>query len=248
MNGLAEFGALIRQNIKEHSPAILSVMAGVGTLTTAYLTGRASFEASHIIEDYEAEHGHSSDSKQRIWDRTKIVWQLYIPAGIAAATTITCIVGANRLEARRVLAAQAAFAISERAYSEYRDKVTEEYGESKARSIRDKVAEDRVKGNPPPEVILVAGNVLCCELFTGRYFQSDMETLKKARNELNARILAHDYATLDDWYYMIKLPYTSYSSEIGWKSGRLMELEFTSVLTEDGRPCLAFDYNYTKPM
>lgn len=244
MTSLAEFGALIRQNIKEHSPAILSVMAGVGTLTTAYLASRATYLATNIL----AHEKPIEDRKERYKENVKLVWQLYIPTGISAAATITCIVGANRLEARRVMAAQVAFAISERAYSEYRDKVTEEFGESKARSVRDKVAEDRVKSNPPPEVVLVSGNVLCCELFTGRYFQSDMETLKKARNELNARILAHDYATLDDWYYMIKLPYTSYSSEIGWKSGRLMELEFTSVLTEDGRPCLAFDYNYTKPM
>jgi hypothetical protein len=75
-----------------------------------------------------------------------------------------------------------------------------------------------------------------------------METLRKAENELNARLLAHDYATFDDFYYMVGLTRTSSSSQIGWKSDKLMKLEFSTVLTEDGRPCLSFDYNYTEQM
>lgn len=240
MKGLADLANLVRENLKEHAPRYLSGAAIVGTISTAYLTAKATWDARGVLEAESQHNGFKEDAK--------LVWKLYIPPAASAVVTVACIISAHSLGARKYLAAQAAFAISERAYSEYRDKVAEEFGENKARSVRDKVAEDRVKGNPPPEIILASGNVLCCELFTGRYFQSDIETLKKARNELNAKILAHDYATLDDWYYLIGIPYTSYSSEIGWKSGRLMELEFTSVLTEDGRPCLAFDYNYTKPM
>ena len=240
MNSLADLANLVRENLKEHAPTYLSGAAIVGTISTAYLAAKAGAKTNREIM-------MSTDDRSNK-EIFKSVWRFYIPTAISAATTVSFIVCAHSLGARKYLAAQAAFAISERAYSEYRDKVSEELGETKARSIRDKVVEDRVKKNPPPDVILGSGSVLCCELFTGRYFQSDIETLKKARNELNAKILAHDYATLDDWYYLIGLPVTSYSSEVGWKAGRLMELEFTSVLTEDGRPCLAFDYNYTKPM
>lgn len=74
---------------------------------------------------------------------------------------------------------------------------------------------------------------------------SDMETLRRAQNTLNDRLLKHDYATLDDFYHLVGLSNTSSSSEIGWKSNRLMELDFTTTLSSDGRPCLAFDYNYT---
>ena len=75
-----------------------------------------------------------------------------------------------------------------------------------------------------------------------------MESLKKARNDINSRVMNHDYATLDDFYYIVGLAPSSIGGQLGWKSPKLMELEFSTVLSEDGRPCLAFDYNYTEPL
>lgn len=243
-------GNLFRMNTKEHFPVILATAAGAGTLATAYLASKASFEAARVIDAHEGIAGTADTRKRRIIERTKLVWKLYIPAGLSAATTITCIVGANRVETKKTIAAQTAFAVSQQVYSDYRDKVIEEYGDRKDQSIRDQIAEDRVKNTAPAGNIMISGpgNVLCCELFTERYFNSDMETLRKSQNDLNAKLLAHDYATFDDFYYMVGLGRTSFSSQIGWKSTKLMQLEFSTVLTEDGRPCLAFEYNYTEPL
>lgn len=239
----------LRTNTKEHSPVILSIAAGIGVLSTAYLTGRASFLASDVIRNYEREHLMPVDRKELVIERTKLVWKLYIPAAISATTTITCIVGANRIEAKKTIAAQTAFAVSQRVYSEYRDKVIEEFGERKDQSIRDKIAEERVKDSPPKEVIVAgSGTVLCCELFTGRYFMSDMEKLRRAQNDINAKMIAHDYATFNDFYYLIDLPQTAVSGQLGWKSSKLLDLQFTTVLSEDGRPCLAFEYNYSETL
>lgn len=247
---VGDIGRLIRRNTKQHFPLILSAAAGVGTFATAYLAGKASFEAAALINNHEEQIPPSEDAKERLMERTKLVWKLYIPTAASAVSTIACIIGANRVEAKKTIAAQTAFAVSQRVYSEYRDKVIEEYGERKDQTIRDQIADDKVKATAPSNDILVTGpgNVLCCESFTGRYFASDMETLRKAQNELNARLLSQDYATFDDFYYMINLARTSSSSQIGWKSTKLMKLEFSTVLTEDGRPCLVFDYNYTTPL
>jgi hypothetical protein len=181
---------------------------------------------------------------------TKLVWKLYIPAGISATSTITCLVGANRVSFKKTMAAQAAFAVSERVFSEYRDKVIEEYGDRKDQSIRDKIADEQVKKTAPSPDIIISGpgNVLCCELYTGRYFTSDMETLRRAVNDLNSRLLKHDYATFDDFYHLIGLNQTSSSGHMGWKTPKMLELSFTTVLTEDNRPCLAFEYNYMEPL
>lgn len=247
---LGDIGRLVRTNTKEHFPLILSAAAGIGTLATAYLTAKASFEAARIIDNYEELNGTSDDLKERLIERTKLVWKLYIPAGIATGSTIICIIGANKTEAKKTLAAQTAFTVSERVYSEYRDKVIEEYGRNKDQSIRDKIADERVKETAPSKDLVIAGpgNVLCCELFTGRYFNSDMETLRKSENKLNKKLITHDYATMDDFYYMVGLSRTTTSGQLGWRSSKLMELQFSTVLTEDGRPCLAFEYNYTEPL
>jgi hypothetical protein len=208
----------------------------------------ATVEAVDLLDEYEELNGISDDPKERLMERTKVVWTLYIPAAVSATSTIICIVSANRVQASKTLAAQTAFTVSQQLYSEYRDKVVEEFGARKDQSIRDSVAQERILKEPPPSPdILVSGpgNVLCCELFTGRYFTSDMETLRRAQNDLNSRLLSQDYATLYDFYYMIGLSATSYSEQLGWKSDKLMDLQFSTVLTDDGRPCLSFDYNYT---
>ena len=239
---------MIKNGVKTHSSVILSVLAGAGTLTTAYLASRASFKASAMIREHESVNGVSDDKKQRIKDRTKLVWKCYIPPAISAGTTVACIFGSNRIGVKKALAATAALNATERKFGEYRDKVMEEYGPRKDEAIRDKIATERVLEKPPPsQDILVSGPgvVLCCELFTGRYFTSDMETLRRAQNEVNSKALKHDFATLDDFYHLIGLRPTSTSNILGWKSERLMELEISPILTEDRRPCLAFDYNYT---
>lgn len=176
-------------------------------------------------------------------EKAKLVWRFYIPTAGAATATIICIAGVKRLDARKTLAAQAALAVVQQSYSQYRDKVIEEFGEKKDQLILGKVAEDKVGSKPPPAIVAGSGTVVCCELYTGRYFNSDMEALSRAVNELNAKLVRHDYATLDDFYYLIDLACTTISGQIGWTSSRLLELEFSSIL-HDGRPVLTFDYNY----
>lgn len=243
---IPNLATLIRKNAKEHSPVILSTFAGLGTITTAYLASRASFQAARLIDLEESSMGPSTDVKDRIKERTKLVWRLYIPAGISGATTIVCIVGANRVSANKIIAAQSALTVTQQLYSDYREKVIEELGIRKDETIQAKVAEDRVKANPPSNLMVIeSGEVLCCELYTGRYFSCSIETLRRAQNTINAKALAHDYATLFDFYYEVGLGTTTESSGIGWKAGKLMELRFSSVLTEDQKPCLAFEYSYT---
>lgn len=239
---------VIRRNTKQHSPLILSTLAGVGTLTTAYLTAQATVKAVRLIDKEEPVGIEYGDRKRLLIERTKLVWKFYIPAGISATSTIVCIIGANRIEANKTIAAQTALSVTQQLYSDYREHVVEELGERKEQSIRDKIAERKVKLGPPPSTDILMtgpGNVLCCELFTGRYFASDMETLRKAQNDLNAKMLAHDYISLYDFYYSVGLAPTTVSAQLGWKSNKLMQLEFSTILTDDGRPCLAFDYNYT---
>ena len=117
-------------------------------------------------------------------------------------------------------------------------------------SIRDEIAQDRVTKSPPTEVIITdRGDVLCCELYTGRYFRSEMETLRKAQNDINHEMISGSpYATLADFYYIVGLPVTSVSQNVGWDVDRIMELKFSTVLSDDDKPCLAFEYNYIQPL
>lgn len=238
MNKLNELFNKAVIGAKANSPTIFAGISIVGLITTSYLAARGAIHADRELD------GKSLKRKEefKVWGRH------LAPAGISGAVTIGCIIGTTRAGSRKTVAAQAALAVTERAYSEYRDKVIEEFGNRKDQSIRDKVAEERLRKDPPPPqdvVIAGSGHILCCETFTMRYFVSDMEKLRKAMNDLNSRLLKHDYATLDDFYYLIGLDSTGYSGQLGWKSDKLLELEFSTALTPDNRPCITFGYNYT---
>ena len=236
----------VRRVVDDNSPSILSAMAVSGVITTAYLASRATLKASNRISE---EVDDDLEGRERAVEIIKVCAPEFVPATASGLVTIGCIVGSNRVSNRRGAAAQAAFVLSERAYHEYRDKVVAEIGEARDAEIRDEIREDRVKASPPQEkVVILHGTTLCCELYTGRYFMSDIEHLRRKQNELNNTMLKHDRMSLAEWQDMLGLTPTSVADDMGWHADRLMELEFTTVLAEDGRPCLAFDYNYVRPL
>jgi hypothetical protein len=247
---LSKFFNTAQIALKKNSPTILTAMGITGTVTTAYLVGKASFVASDIIRHNESEWGTVEDKKARLKERTRTVWKLYVPAAISGVTTIACIFGATKISARKTAAAAAAYSLSEKAFSEYKDKVVEKIGQNKERAIRDEIAQDTVTAKPPTNGVLVigSGDILCLELYTGRYFNSNVETIRKSQNNINAVLNSRDEATLQDFYYMLGLPPTSDASHMGWNSDKLLDLQFSSVLAPDNRPCLAFSYNYVKPL
>lgn len=227
--------------IKRNSPAILTGLGVTGTITTAYLASRATLEVSGTLLDKS--YGFSKRQK------AKLVWKKYIPAVATGTATIGCIVFATRINSKRTAALAAAYSLSERAFIDYKDKVVEQLGERKEQKVRDEVAQDHVRATAPgPSVVLSGyGDILCCELYTGRYFKSDMEKLRKAQNDLNAELILNGLSSLSDFYHLVGLAKTSNSDHIGWVE-QLMELQFSHALTDDGRPCLTFEYNYTKPI
>lgn len=233
--------------VVDNSPAILTAIGITGSLTTAYLTGKASFKAAEIIAREKDPKGYRrpEEGPIEIKEKIELVWKLYIPAAGSAVLTIIAIVTANRIGTRRAAAMAAAYSISEKAWGEYKEKVVEKFGEKKAREVRDEVAQDRIRNNPPSknEVIITGGGtVLCYDTYTGRYFMSTMEELKKAQNNVNHVVLNEGYASLNDFYSWISLNHTPVGEEVGWNSDRLMELTFSTVMSEDDKPCIAISF------
>jgi hypothetical protein len=238
MNAIVDIFNKAERLVQNNSSSILTAFGISGTIGTAYLTGKASFKAAYILAEEKVEPK----------DAVKKVWKLYIPAGVSGVATIACIVGVSKIGSRRTAAITAAYSLSEKAFTEYKSKVVETLGEKKEKKIRDEVYETKMSNNPPSSLGIVlagTGDVLCCETWTGRYFNSDMETIRKAVNVINAKLNREMEATLSDFYYLIGIPTTSSSSYSGWNSDKLMDLEFSTLL-HDGRPCLAFEYNYVK--
>lgn len=240
----------------ENHSSILTAMGVTGVVTTAYLTGRASFKAAEILKREEkllkAQHPDDvADPRMNrelsMKQKVRAVWPLYITPVSVGATTITSIVMANQVASKKIAALTVASGISERALQEYKAKVVEKIGESKEMAVRDELAQDRVNQTPlnTREIILAGtGDVLCFDQLTGRYFQSNVETIRKAENKINYEILNHMYASLSQFYDEIGLPPTPYSETVGWNTNNLCEVKFSTVMSSDQRPCIAIDFHF----
>jgi len=229
----------VERTVQSNSPAILAGIGVSGTISTAYLAAKAGYEIGGWNYQFQ-----ELPKKEKI----KACWKKYIPAGISGAITIGCVVSATRIGHKRAAAAYSLLTVAERSFTEYKEKVVEQLGEKKEQAIRDEIAQDRVNNNPPKDVIVMGtGNVLCQETHTGRYFNCDMETLRKAENKINHQLISQNEANLNDFYYLVGLEPTSFSSVTGWNVDRQLELRFSTALTPDGRPCITFDYNYIIP-
>lgn len=251
LTGLARKGKFL---LNENSRTILTGVGVVGTISTAYLTGRATFKAARIIEEEKqnierkaAIENGGLETPQELtrWQKIKKVWHLYIPPAVSMATTITSIIVANKIASKKIAALGVAAGISERALQEYKAKVVEKLGERQDQKIRDEVAQERVNKHPmgSREVILAGtGEVLCFDMATGRYFQSTVEEIKRAENKINHTLNNFMSASASEFYDEIGLPATTYTDNVGWNANEHVEVEMSSVLSPDGRPCLAIDF------
>ncbi|HEX4502752.1 MAG TPA: DUF6353 family protein [Scandinavium sp.] len=234
-----------------NSTTFLTGMGVTGVVTTAYLTGRASFKAAQILERENirriaTEMQDKPEPPIETKDKIKLVWPLYIPPISVGCTTITAIIMSNHTASKKIAALTVASGISERAFQEYKAKVVEKIGAKQETAVRDEIAQDRITNQPPStsQVVMAGGGeVLCHDMLTGRYFMSDMEKLRQASNNLNYEIIAHDYASLSFFYDLIGLAPTAYSDYVGWRCDDHPEVIYSTVLSPDGRPCIAIDFD-----
>lgn len=227
--------------ISDNAPAILTTLGVMGVVSTAITAGRAGIESSNILRKAQKKKAEPLTTTEKI----SLVWPHYVPVVLSAGAAAACIIGAHSVNAKRQAALIGMYTMLETGFQEYKDKTRELTTGPKETKIRDEIAQDRVNRNPASsnEVIITGhGDVLCFDKLSGRYFEADMETLRRAQNDINEILLRHDYASLNDFYRYIGLPPNGIGNEFGWTSERLLELDYSTVLSEDMRPCISVEF------
>lgn len=240
------FAKTIKSTLSKKSPEILTGIGIVGMATTVVLAVNATPKAIQLIERKREELKLSENEKLKPVDIIKTAWKPYIPVVVTGVTSVACLVGASSVNARRNAALAAAYTLSDSALREYKDKVVETIGEKKEKAIVDAVAKEKVEKDPVTnkEVIVTPkGDTLCYDGIFGRYFKSDMETIKKAINKINRDIVCDMYASLNDFYNEIGLNPIKIGDDLGWSiDDGTIDVEFSSQLADDGTPCLVIMY------
>lgn len=249
----SEFLRTAKVTMTKHSPEILTGIGIAGMIATTVLAVKATPKALILIQDEEIKKMDKQvkagkEPNEIVQDLTlretvKVAWKPYIPAAITGVASITCLIGASSVNAKRNAALAAAYTLSETALKEYREKVVETIGEKKEQTVREKVAKEQIDKNPVSknEVIFTdKGKSLCFDPYSARYFTCDIETVRRAANTLNDQMLHSitGYASLNDFYDEIGLAHTDIGDEIGWNASNLIKLDISSHVTDDDRPAI----------
>lgn len=228
----------LKKKIVIEAPEILTVAGVASFITTIVLSVKATPKAVAIINTLEEE-----PTKTEI---VKATWKCYIPTAIAGTVSIGCFVGAIGVTQKRNTSLMAACKIAESALREYKDAVIETVSEKEEKQIRYNMADKKIRENPVSntEVIITgSGDTLCYDSFSGRYFESNIDKIRKAENTIDRMILTDDYASLNDFYDELGLDRTRGGDELGWRSDRgFIRISLGSHISEDGRPCISITF------
>ena len=231
------------REVGKQSPQLLTGIGIAGMITTTVLAVKATPKALQLIDSEKVKKGRFELAPTEM---VKVAWKPYVPAIVTGVVSTVCLIGSCSVSTRRTAAIATAYKLSETALAEFREKAVEVVGEKKVKEIKEKITEDKMIKDPvsKKEVIIAGGNTLCYDSISGRYFRSDIETIKKAVNEINRQMTYDMYVSLTEFYNELGLEPTSISDEIGWNlDDGLVEMNYTSKLADDGTPCLSLEYN-----
>lgn len=244
---LAKQAKLVEKMVTDNSPTILSAIGIVGTVATAYLTAKGTFKAAEILYVEDEKKRLNGEDPLTTTEIVKMVWKEYIPAGGSGAVTVAAIFCANRISSRRLAAMAVAYSITEKRFDEFKEKAYSKLTPAKQQAVRDEAAQERLDKNPPTQVIVTGtGDVICYDKPSDRYFKSNMEKIRKTENDINQEVVHGDLPVpVADFYRYLGLKPTTWSSEVGWTNEMLMDISFSTCMTEDKQPCIVIDYDST---
>lgn len=228
--------SVIRHFLTKNSSVILLGVAISGVVTTSVLAADGHIKAQEkryeIVKD---------DKVKTMTNAIKARWIDYVPAIICGGVTIGAIIWGARISNKKIAAIGAAYTASKDAYSAYRKSVKEQIEDSKVlQKIDDGALQKQQNQSTAQPVFIGEGTQLCFDVYSGRYFASDRETIRGVVNDINAELLANDRCSLNEYYERLGLETVDIGSQLGWNVEHLIEVEFGSTLRpEDGKASLA---------
>lgn len=253
---MIDFGHLASRASKfaiDHSPSILTTLGVVGTISGAIMAGKAAWQAADLVRLKEAtdeERGEAlEDPREILKDRIKLTIPLFIPSAAVICTSVACVIGAQRVNSKRAAGLAAMYTLAERSHSEYAEKVKEKFGERKEEQVRDEVNQDRVTSTYTEGVTIEGApyenSQIFLDKFSGRYFHSDVESIRSAVNDFNKTMLYDGYLSVADFYDYLSLPAGSAYYNIGWRMEKdgFLDVRFSgAVLPNGSKPCMVLEF------
>lgn len=258
-------GKVAITSVKKYAPQILTSVGVVGLVTTSVMSVRVTPKALEAINAEKERRQKMADALAEVenakpgervvinpepikpLEYVQLTWKLYLPSVGVGLASIACIAGANHIFIQRNAALAAAYMLTENRFDTYKEKAKEVLGDKKEKTIRSSIAESDMKSTEMVEEYVAKtgrGDTRCFDCISGRYFDSDVDDLKRCVNELNHQMLFDETVTLNDFYELANLELSRLGDNLGWNRNQhgLVELSFDSKLADDGTPVVTVDF------
>lgn len=220
---------LIKQTgkaLKKASPTILSILGVAGVVTTVVLAVKATPKALERIEDAEETKSLEKGEKLTRMETIAACWQCYIPATATGIATIGCILGANVLNRCQQATLVSAYALANRSFADYKNKLKELYGQE----THDKIMESLMVEKPEPPTISgsFSGNRfdfgetddqkhLFYDSFSKRYFEATFSDVLLAELYVNRNFAINGgEIAVDEFYNFLGLDTPDELKGLSW--------------------------------
>lgn len=262
-NKVLNYVGVLGDFASKNSPAILTGLAIVGVVTTAYYAYKSGLKADKILKEHRRDmkdcDQKDKEAKKAVRVETaKKMIPVMAPTVLMGGLTIACMFSSHSISTRRLATLSAAYSLSETTIKNLNGKMEEMLGEKKTRAIKDAIMKDKLKATAKEDkkilsdgqvIIPSDGTVLCKDLFSGRFFYSTAEKINQAVSKCQFEVYSDMWVSLNDFYDAINSPQLErlpMGDDLGWgvddtDRGKL-PIRLTALLTDDGKPCLCMDY------
>lgn len=117
---------------------VLTCIGAAGVVATSAMAVKATPKAIEMLKRAEEEKGDKLTKMEIV----KTAAPAYIPAAVTGVATIACVFGSNVLNKHQQVAMASAYALLDRTYKAYSNKVEELYGEDSSAEIKEALAKD----------------------------------------------------------------------------------------------------------
>ncbi|AWN03393.1 hypothetical protein PBI_COUNT_71 [Microbacterium phage Count] len=220
--------------LQKYSPQILTAVGIAGLVTAGVLAAKNTLKlestldtARERLEDVKSEEEHTQKDVNRavaknVVDLGKLYW---VPVTLATGSVVAILVGHNILH-KRNLALVAAYKGLEQAFSEYRKRVIEEYGEEKDEKfrygVRDVVTVDEETGKKTKsqEVTVPASDYIFSfgpenDNWNGKH-EHNLFFVTRFQNIFNDKLQAHGHVFLNEVLDALGIERTKAGAVTGW--------------------------------
>lgn len=198
---------------KRNSSTILTCVGAAGVVATTVTAVKATPKAIRLLEDAQSEKGEELTKTEKVLTAAPA----YIPTAVIGVTTIACIFGANILNKRQQATLMSAYALADRSYKDYKNKVDELYGSEAGVKVREEIAKDNYDDSIVPD----SDKQLFYDFYSGRYFESTMEAVLRAEYETNRALSVNSAVCVNEYYDFLGLEPLPEYENIGWGCGSI---------------------------